>query len=351
MLIDTDVKLDFNDVLIKPKRSVLNSRADIELLKTHKFKYASDSWHGLPIIASNMTCTGTIPMSLVLKEHGMVTCLHKFHVPTPQTAKHLGPLVWATIGMEEEGINRLKSLEKSTAHALFIAIDVANGYTENFVEWCSSVREQFPNSFIMAGNVCTAEMVQELVINGLVDCVKIGIGPGSVCRTRMVTGVGYPQLSAIIECADVAHGLGAHVCADGGIKEIGDIVKAFGAGADFVMVGGLFSGFEENEGVWEREQEVIFSADKPPVATGKWIKKSMKFYGMASKYAMENYAGGQKEYRAAEGEEIVVPYKGGIEQFLTEIEGGLRSACTYIGASCLKDLPKCCTFIRVNRTK
>jgi len=187
-----------------------------------------------------------------------------------------------------------------------------------------------------------------LIFNG-VDIVKIGIGPGSVCITRKIAGVGYPQLSAIIECADAAHGLGGHVCADGGCQMPGDIAKAFGAGADFVMLGGMFSGCDECEGDWEYNYEL----EEVKQDDSEWVRKekiALKFYGMSSKDAMEKYSGGVANYRAPEGKMVSVPYKGKVETVVQEILGGLRSACTYVGALKLKDLSKCTTFVKVNRT-
>jgi GMP reductase len=187
----------------------------------------------------------------------------------------------------------------------------------------------------MAGNVATPEMVQELLIQGRADIVKVGIGPGSVCTTRKMTGVGYPQLSAIIECADAAHGNKGHICADGGCRSPGDVAKAFGGGADFVMLGGMLAGTDECEGEWV-------------ISDGR--KVAMRFYGMSSQEAQEKHLGGVKEYCAAEGKSVEVQYKGAVSDVLREVLGGLRSACAYVGADRLKDLPKCCTFVRCTRT-
>jgi GMP reductase len=218
------------------------------------------------------------------------------------------------------------SLPKTTQ--LNICIDVANGYSEYFSEFVKKIRDENPQSRIMAGNVVTAEMTEELILSGA-DIVKIGIGPGSVCTTRKMTGVGYPQLSAIIECADAAHGLGGLICADGGIKVPGDFGKAFGAGADFVMCGGIFAGHDECGGEVEDGY--------------------MSFYGMSSDTAMNKHAGGVANYRTSEGKTVKVPYKGPVENTIKEILGGLRSTCTYVGATKLKELSKRTTFIMVNR--
>jgi GMP reductase len=163
------------------------------------------------------------------------------------------------------------------------------------------------------------------------DIVKVGIGPGSVCTTRVKTGVGYPQLSAIIECADAAHGLGGHIISDGGCVTPGDVAKAFGAGADFVMLGGMLAGHNESGG------EMIEIAGE----------KYKKFYGMSSETAMNKHVGGVAEYRASEGKTVQVPFKGDVIDTLKDILGGIRSTCTYVGASKLKELTKRTTFIRV----
>jgi GMP reductase len=210
----------------------------------------------------------------------------------------------------------------------FICIDVANGYSEHFGDFVSKVRDRWPDRTIIAGNVVTADMTQELVLRGA-DIVKVGIGPGSVCTTRIQTGVGYPQLSAIIECADAAHGLGAHIVADGGCTCPGDVAKAFGAGADFVMLGGMLAGHHEGGGT---------------VIDGR-----VTFYGMSSDTAMKKNQGYLAEYRSSEGRTVDIAYRGPVANTVLDILGGLRSACTYVGAETLKQLPKCTTFIRVNK--
>tara|TARA_B100001123_G_scaffold299155_1_gene333676 strand:- start:63 stop:752 length:690 start_codon:yes stop_codon:yes gene_type:complete len=214
----------------------------------------------------------------------------------------------------------------------FICIDIANGYSDHFSKFVSSVREKYPTKTIIAGNVVTADMTQELVMNGA-DIVKVGIGPGSVCTTRIQTGVGYPQLSAVIECADAAHGLGAHIIADGGCTCPGDVAKAFGGGGDFVMLGGMFAGHEEGG--------------------GKKIKKNgsqfIEFYGSSSNTAITKHYGGLSHYRSSEGKKVQLKYRGKIKDTVQNILGGLRSSCTYVGAPSLKQLSKCTTFVRVNQ--
>lgn len=330
MLIDSDVKLDFDDVLIKPKRSELGSRKDVSLIRRYIFKHSQNGYVGTPIIAANMDTIGTYSMANALRKYQMVTALHK-HLTVESLIEYFTAWpktrVFYSMGILDHDKEKLKAVKKEI-QLDFLCIDVANGYSEKFVDVVKELRDKNPTTTIMAGNVVTGEMVEQLILNGA-DIVKVGIGPGSVCTTRYMTGVGYPQLSAIIECADAAHGLGGLVCADGGCKTPGDVAKAFAAGADFVMLGGLLAGHDECE--------------------GKIVSDKMKFYGMSSTTAMNKYSGGVADYRASEGTEIWVPYKGPVENTLKEILGGLRSTCTYTGARLLKDLSKCTTFVQVNR--
>ena len=317
MRIIDDVKLDFSDVLIRPKRSTLESRKNAKLERTFLFKHSTMAWTGVPIIAANMDHTGTWPMNKALVEFGMLTAICKFYhyIPLKNAIK--------TIGLDA-------NLDEIEYDIKWICLDVANGYTERFMNFVKTMRqhEATKNSIIIAGNVCTPEATEEIILAGA-DIVKIGIGPGSVCTTRKITGVGFPQLSATIECADAAHGLGGHIITDGGCTVAGDISKSFGAGADFVMLGGMFAGHDECEG--EKE------GDK------------MKFYGMSSEDAQIRHYGKKVNYRASEGKTVYVDYKGSVKNTVEEILGGLRSSCTYAGAKTLKDLPKCTTFVRVNR--
>lgn len=336
MRIEYDVKLDFRDVLIRPKRSVLKTRADVSLEREFKFKHTQTLWQGVPIIAANMDHTGTFNMANALSQHHLLTALDKFI--SPEDWKHFSkehPKALASsfvsVGIAETDFIKLEKTMQGTA-VPFICLDVANGYTERFVSCLEHLREKYPKTVIMAGNVVTGEMVEELILSGA-DIVKIGIGPGSVCTTREKTGVGYPQLSAIIECADAAHGLGGLVCADGGCSTPGDVAKAFAAGADFVMLGGMFAGHDECLG------EVMEEGGK----------KFKRFYGMSSTEAMERHHGTVADYRASEGRSVNVPYRGPVKNTILDILGGIRSTCTYVGAHRLKELSKRTTFIRVTR--
>jgi len=323
MLINDDIKLDYSDVLIRPKRSTMNSRSDVSLKRTHTFLHSKEEWTGIPIMAANMDTVGTPDMHLALSNFDMITSPARHFLRDNPKAFGAGYHLCMMGGINDIDVLRIhKNLYK------FIGLDVANGYTIRFVDAVKELREKCPDKTIVAGNVVTADMTQELILAGA-DIVKVGIGPGSVCTTRIKTGIGYPQLSAVIECADAAHGLGGHIIADGGCTTSGDIVKAFSGGADFVMVGGMLAGHDECDGELEDGM--------------------MKFYGMASESAMNRH-GNNNEYRGVEGKTVEVPYRGKVEDTVKDILSGIRSACTYVGATRLKSLSKCTTFIRVNST-
>jgi GMP reductase len=336
MRIEYDIKLGFKDVMIRPKRSTLKSRAQVNLQREFTFFNSKVNWKGIPIMAANMDTVGTFDMALVLAKHKLFTAIHKhysvndWNVFSSVSPSGIEDYIAISTGTGKQDSEKLASIFSFNPHLKFICIDVANGYSEHFVDFVKKTRDQYPNKVIIAGNVVTGEMVEELLLSGA-DLVKVGIGPGSVCTTRVKTGVGYPQLSAIIECADAAHGLGGQIISDGGCAIPGDVAKAFGAGSDFVMLGGMFSGHDESGG------ELIEYDGKP----------YKKFYGMSSKTAMEKHVGGVAEYRASEGKTVEVPYKGKVETTLQDILGGLRSTCTYVGAQRLKELTKRTTFIRV----
>ena len=329
MRIDNEIKLDYKDVLIRPKRSVLRSRKDVSLRRTYNFRNSKTIWTGIPIMAANMDGVGTFPMAKALSEFEMITCLTKHHHTLDWCENEIHPDFAAlSIGTNLKDYGMAK-LTMKTNNINWICIDVANGYSEHFVEFVRNVRNDFPDKMIIAGNVVTADMTQELILAGA-DVIKVGIGPGSVCTTRIQTGVGYPQLSAVIECADAAHGLGGHIIADGGCTCPGDVAKAFGAGADFVMLGGMFAGHYEGGG------NVIN-------VNGK---QKIQFYGMSSDTAMETHSGGVADYRSSEGRTVEIPLKGLVEDTVKDLLGGLRSTCTYVGAPTLKQLSKCTTFVR-----
>ena len=332
-----DLKLGFKDVMFRPKRSTLKSRSEVSLEQNFKFLHSTATWTGIPIMAANMDTVGTFEMAKVLAGEKLFTAVHKHYTLEEWNSflKNATPDIYDYIavstGTGKEDFEKIQKIITANPLLKFICIDVANGYSEHFVQFLKKTRKQYPDKIIIAGNVVTGEMTEELLLAGA-DIVKVGIGPGSVCTTRVKTGVGYPQLSAIIECADAAHGLGGHIISDGGCTTPGDVAKAFGAAADFVMLGGMLAGHTESGG------ELI-------EVNGEKFKQ---FYGMSSKTAMDKHAGGVAEYRASEGKTVQVPFKGDVIHTVLDILGGIRSTCTYVGASRLKELTKRTTFIRVS---
>ena len=336
MRIEEEIKLDYSDVLFRPKRSTLKSRKEVDLNRTYKFKHSNREWTGIPIIAANMDGVGELNVASSLAKYKIITALTKQHnldlINNFSPIKDIFNYIALSSGTGKESFERLNQIISEHTYIQFICIDVANGYSENFSHFVSSVREKYPSKTIIAGNVVTADMTQELILSGA-DVVKVGIGPGSVCTTRIQTGVGYPQLSAVIECADAAHGLGAHIIADGGCTCPGDVAKAFGGGADFVMLGGMLAGHEEGGGKVISENE----------------KQYIEFYGSSSEEAIEKHYGGLADYRSSEGKKVKIQFRGKLDQSVKAILGGVRSSCTYVGAPSLKQLSKCTTFIRVNQ--
>ena len=337
MKIEEDIKLDFNDVLIRPKRTVLTSRSEVKLERTINFPISKQTWTGIPIIAANMDTIGTYDVYNVLSKHKIITAFHKFYTLKDFEEMHrLDPDYFAiSTGISDNDFDKLKEIVDSEFGRCvkFICIDVANGYMEKLVAFCKKVRENYPNKIIVAGNVVTREITEELILQGKVDIVKVGIGPGSACLTRTQTGVGMPQLSAIDECADAAHGVNGFIIGDGGITCPGDVSKGFGAGADFIMIGGQFSGHDENPGDIVEENG----------------NKYKLFYGMSSDTAMNKHFGKMEKYRSSEGRTVKIKYRGSLENTVQNYLGGIRSTCTYINAKEIKHIPKCCTFVRVNR--
>lgn len=337
MRIDSELRLGFRDVLIRPKRSTLKSRSEVSLEREYTFRNSGRKWHGIPVMAANMDGIGTFAMARAFIDLQLFSAVHKHYRPEEwkdfcqnleddRCYDHFA----VSTGISEQDIKNLHATIELCPGIRFICIDVANGYTEHFVSVVCRIREQYPDLTIIAGNVVTGEMVEELLLSGA-DLVKVGIGPGSVCTTRVKTGVGFPQLSAIIECADAAHGLGGHVISDGGCVCPGDVAKAFGAGADFVMLGGMLAAHEEG------------GCDIVTIDGRQYCR----FYGMSSATAMEQHSGGVADYRASEGKEVRILYRGKVENTVKDILGGLRSSCTYVGAAKLKELSRRTTFIRV----
>ena len=364
MRLETDIKLDYKDVLIRPKRSTLKSRSEINLERKTNFRnYVPDfpdniedyHYNGVPIMASNMDGVGTFEMADKLAEGDIFTCLVKtysvealveyFNSNIPERTNNVA----MSIGTSDDDFHKLVDVQAEVCDQLkYVCMDIANGYSDHFAAHVRKVRDRFPNIVIIAGNVVTGEMTEELILAGA-DIVKVGIGPGSVCTTRIQTGVGYPQLSAVIECADAAHGLGGHIIADGGCTTPGDVAKAFAAGADFVMLGGMLAGHDEGGGevITKRYLTNEMNSDGSPVVEEKQF---VQFYGMSSESANDKHFGGLKDYRSSEGRTVLVPYRGAVAKTVQDILGGVRSTCTYAGAKTIKQLPKCATFIRCTQT-
>ena len=340
MRINYDAKLNFEDVLLQPKRSTLSSRKDVDMTRNFTFRNSRKQMNFLPIFASNMDGVGTFSMAKVLQEYKMMTVITKTtNIDQWRAAAGTGlrmqsvsvctgtNVMW---DKEAQDWKTMQDVLQSFPDIKMITVDVANAYHQNMVDFIAKVRDQYPEKVIIAGNVVTPEMTEELIINGA-DVVKIGIGPGSVCTTRTMTGVGVPQFSAILDCADAANGVDGHIMADGGCVYPGDIAKAFGGGAHMVMIGGMLAGHNESE------QEVV---------DGK-----REFYGMSSDRAREKHGKRKDGYRGNEGRLISLPYRGPVEPTLEDILGGVRSACTYIGARRLKDMPKCASFVTTNNVQ
>lgn len=363
MRIDNEIKLDYKDALIRPKRSTLKSRSEVDLKRSFTYRnYVSNEemhYGGVPIMAANMDGVGTFAMADTLSQQHMFTCLVKTYsaeqlVDFFKEGMYRRQYVAMSIGTSQADFDKLVAVYREVGNNLkYVCMDIANGYSEHFADHVRKVRNSFSDLVIIAGNVVTGEMTEELILAGGADIVKVGIGPGSVCTTRIQTGVGYPQLSAVIECADAAHGLGGHIIADGGCSTAGDVSKAFAAGADFVMLGGMLSGHDQGGG------EVItkfyqtneyYEDEKGNSQYVNEMKHFVQFYGMSSETANEKHFGGLKSYRSSEGRTVLVPYKGDVNFTIQEIMGGIRSTCTYVGAATLKQLSKCTTFIRCNDT-
>ena len=375
MRIEADLKLDYSDVLLRPKRSTLGSRKDVSVEKSYTFRNYSPqemsmemlrpeshpNYKGVPIMAANMDGVGTFEMADTLSEQGLFTCLVKtyevnelvsfFDPDDTQLKDKRREHVAYSMGITQRDMDKFLQVMELTDGAIkFVCVDVANGYTKFFSEYIAGLRNQFSNIVIIAGNVVTGDQTQELILNGA-DIVKVRIGPGSVCTTRIQTGVGYPQLSAVIECADAAHGLGGHIIADGGCVSPGDVAKAFAGGADFVMLGGMLAGHDEGGG--EVISKHFANGEATRLENGNFMphyeeKQFVQFYGMSSDAANKKHFGGLKDYRSSEGREVLVPYRGPVGDTIQNILGGLRSTCTYVGAPTLKQLSKCATFVRAN---
>ena len=369
MRIINEPELNLDDVLLMPQRTTLESRSQVQLERELRFYHYPKHWVGVPFFAANLACLSSFELGRALAKHKMCTALHKFHSPEQlinfyDESPHEDQLfnffdkdnklsyVWVSIGMNDEDITNLEQVKKKIEASPNIVIDVPNAYLEKFTKYCAKVRDAFPDSIIMAGNCISGEIVQELILHGGIDIVKIQIGNGKLCTTRLMTGVGRGTLSCIIECAGAAHGLKngekrlGLVCSDGGLYNTGDCSKAFCGGADFLMSGGLFYGVDEACGEWEYEH-ILNPLDNVIHETIR--KKRLKIYGMSSKESQIRHYGEYKKYRASEGRSQYADYKGKADEVVQELLGGLRSTATYIGANSLKDFNKCAVFCKVNQ--
>ncbi|WP_428074691.1 GMP reductase [Candidatus Avelusimicrobium luingense] len=344
-----DVQLDYCDVLFQPKRTTLNSRSEADILREYSFKWYPKTIKACGIIAANMATTGTFEMNDALEKFNAITCLHKHYTHEQIKAyfKKPHPLTFICTGLKDDKEKLFKLLSENP-HIDKLCVDIANGYIPKLLGFVKELRAKFPNLLLMAGNVVTGDMTQDLILSGA-DIVKAGIGPGSVCLTRSQTGVGRPQLSTVLEVSDAAHGVGGMICADGGCTVPGDIAKAFGAGADFVMIGGMLAGSDEAAGELVERYVQTSWVDKESGDLTIELRRYKKFYGMSSKLAQQKHFGGMAKYRTTEGREKLIPYTGPVEHIIEDILGGLRSTMSYIGARRLKDIPRCTTFYTVNK--
>lgn len=358
MRIYDDIQLDYCDVLLRPKRSALASRSEVDVTREYTFKWSTATIKATGIIAANMATTGTFEIAREMQKQRLFSALHKHYSAEElisfltKNAQEFGDnsLLFVSSGVSDADYEKLCTVLK-TGLIQNICVDVANGYSPYLVNYIQKVRKNWPNALIMAGNVVTGDMCEDLILSGA-DIVKVGIGPGSVCTTRKLTGVGRPQFSTVIECADAAHGVGGMICADGGCTVPGDVCKSLCAGADFVMLGGMLAGHTESGGefcskVFQTNEVTL--QDETSCALKLQEKQFKLFYGMSSEYAQQTHYGGMKKYRASEGKVVEIPFRGPLEPTLLAVLGGMRSCMTYIGAKRLKDMPKCATFYRVNR--
>ena len=344
MRIEEELKLDYSDVLFRPKRSTLKSRKDVNLLRTYRFKYSKNEWSGIPIIAANMDGVGELGVAEKLNEHGMITSLTKQHdvkkIKQNKNIKKIYPNIALSVGIKKEDFQNLDKVLKEFSFFKFICIDVANGYTERFTNFIKSVRDKYPTKTIIAGNVVTADMTQELVLSGA-DIVKVGIGPGSICTTRMVAGIGVPQITAIMEVYRSLKGKKVKIISDGGIKFSGDIAKAIAAGADAIMMGSIFAGTDESPGKKFKIKKKFYKQYRGMGSIGAMSA------GSSNRYFQKNYK--DKSKFVPEGVDGRVEYKGKVSKIIYQLKGGLRSSMGYIGAKKLSDIKKNAKFIKITK--
>lgn len=324
------VKLDFDDVLIVPQFSDITSRNQVDVNTTIAGRWGA-SITGVPIIAANMDGVGTFSMHHALKKFGAFTAITKHHTLADWVHQSDVSHAFITIGMNDGELNQADAIISTWKDRIpnfipKIVIDVANGYMNPFYSFIEKVRNCVPDAFIMVGTVVTPEAVQRCITSGA-DLARVGIGTGAVCTTRRVAGVGYPQFSALMECVPAAEEVGGGVQSDGGCVFPGDFSKALAVGAKMVMAGSIFAGHEESE---------------QKIHDGK-----VTFYGMSSRAAQQRH-NQVKNYRASEGRVVQLPYKGLVEHTISDILGGIRSTCAYVGALNISELSEKAKFIQVN---
>ena len=333
-------KIDFKDVLIVPNKTTIKSRKEVSLQREFTFKN-NTKWKGVPIISSNMDTVSDVKTFDILRQHDYITCFPKHYNKkwTLDFPKHLelvdNYMLTCGTGDSNNLIALVKKLYTFGIHPRFICVDVANGYMKQLEDTCVQIKSFFPECILVAGNVVTPDSVYELMSQCGVDIVKIGIGSGAVCTTRLKAGVGYPQLSAMLECKSAAELGGGYLISDGGIVYPCDIAKAFAAGSDFVMCGSILAGHDESPG------ELVIAEDG---------QKYKTYYGMASETAVKKYNEGKMGYRTAEGKKVLIKLKGPLDTTIEDINGSLRSACSYTDSRNLEEFYNKSKFIEVNTT-
>lgn len=389
MLIHNDIQLDFDDVLIAPQTTTINHRGEVDIIR--EFKYLDVC--GVPVISANMTQTGTFDVASKLLENDYFATLHKFYkaeeiiefIQSQKRKNILNGLIdccgeymgneknlFVTVGKRnwDEEFKKIETIYEQTGALVSVLLDVPNAYIPEIVDCVKQLRE-FMNEqnchggLIAVGNVCSGDETQKLILAGA-NFVKVGIGPSPVCDTRIKTGCGRPQLSAIIECANAAHQVNGYIIADGGFKTNADFCKALVAGADICMSGSMFAGCEEANGkIVEKcfrtnEYDIDYGYDysltefaNPEPGKPKFEFKQFKeYYGMSSFRAQRENYGKVTTTGTSEGVECkLVPYTGPIQNTINDINGSLRSCGSYIGAKNIKSFSRQGMFYKVNRIK
>jgi len=328
MRIEYDIKLGFKDVMFRPKRSTLKSRSQVNLERTFKMKHSTTEWSGVPIMAANMDTVGTFEMALALSDKKLFTAIHKHYSVDEwndflaKAPKGIENYIALSTGTGSQDFDKIARILSANPQLKYLCIDVANGYSEHFVSFVKQTRKKYHDKVIIAGNVVTGEMVEELLLAGA-DIIKVGIGPGSICTTRVVAGIGVPQITAIMDSVAVASKHGIPIVADGGIKHTGDVAKAIAAGADSIMIGNLLAGHEESPG-----DKILYEGRAYKLYRGMGSLGAMH-QGSADRYFQDPEEDISK--LVPEGIEGRVAYKGNVGDTIYQITGGLRASMGYCG--------------------